>query len=386
MILSPAHRRILLSTAMITLAVALAPGVAADVPPGGNAAALPPVDEPSRGGDPPFTWEWHTTGSFGNLASVDAVSDQVAWAVSTDTAEVLLTVDGGTTFEEVAPPEGIIDGLQFYDVEAKSADEALVLAAGTGPQSRIYRTTDGGDSWDETFRAVDEAAFFDCMTMFDENRGLAMGDPVNDKYQIVVTSDAGATWDYAPTDGMPDAMPGEWAWAVSGQCVTATGRTAWFGTGAGPEARVFRTADYGQTWTAASTGLAAGATGGIMALDFRTNKVGIAIGGDFTLGVLGIARTTDSGVTWDVVEGAVPDAYRTGISWWNDLKGDERSIIDQQKVVFTVGLTGSDVSMNRGKSWAKFDSNSLNAVDCVKGTSVCWASGGGGVIATLAVG
>lgn len=379
-----ARTRVILSTAMITLAVSLAPGAAADVPPGGN-AATPPTGPASDRDSLPFSWQLLSSGSIGNLVGLDVVSEQVAWTSSTDTAEVLVTVDGGETFTEVAPEEGFIEGLQFYDIEANSADEAIVLAAGSGPLSRVYRTTDGGATWDETFRAESPSSFFNCIAMFDEQRGVAMGDPVDGKFQIIMTDDGGASWTYSPASGMPDAMAGEAGWAAGGACINATGRTAWFGSGAGDESRVFRSGDYGMTWTVASTEIAAGASGGIMGVDFRTNRVGLAVGGDFTTGAPGLARTTDGGLTWDTVTG--PDSYRTSLAWWSDLKGSERTMItDQQKTVFLVGPTGSNFSANRGKTWESFDTTPLNTVDCLMDSLICWAAGGGGTLATLAVG
>ncbi len=381
-------RAILTTTAALALVLSSAPASSADVPHVGDARSAPSAD-PTQGGDPPpFSWQLLNSGTIGNLVGLDAVSADVAWATSADTAEVLLTTDGGATFNDVAPPEGVAEGLQFYDVEARSANEAIVLASGLGPLSRIYRTTDGGDTWDEAFRAVDGNAFFNCVAMFDKQRGFAMGDPVDGTFQVIVTDDAGASWSYAPASGQPPVTEGEAGWAASGTCANATGHTAWFGTGAGPEARVLRSDDYGMTWTAASTGLAAGPSGGIMGVDFRTNRLGLAVGGDFSGGNLGLARSTDGGATWTPVDGsAVPNGYRTGIAWWHDLKGDERvAITDQQKTVFAVGLSGSDVSTDRGKTWAQFDGNAMNTVDCVTNSGACWAAGSGGIIAVLAVG
>ena len=237
---SPAPKRVLLGSAPIALAVSLAPGAAAEVLPGGNAAPAPQVDLSVGGGDPPFEWLAVPSGSTGNIVGIDVVSGDVAWFTTSDTAEVLLTVDGDT-FEEVAPPEGIEEGLQFYDVEAKSATEAIVLASGTGSLSRVYRTTDGGATWDETLRAEDALAFFNCIAMFDEQRGFVVGDAVDGKYQIVMTEDAGATWAYVPDDAIPDAQAGEFGWAASGLCANATGKKGFFGTGAAAEARVLRT-------------------------------------------------------------------------------------------------------------------------------------------------
>jgi photosystem II stability/assembly factor-like uncharacterized protein len=334
-----------------------------------------------------FGWDLLDTGSTGSFRGLDAVSDQVAWAANDD-GEVLRTVDGGATFENVAPPEGEADGLLFRDVEARSTDEALVLAIGAGEASRIYRTTDGGASWEETFRAENPASFFDCMAMFDARHGLVMGDPVDGKFQILITSDRGKTWTYAPESGMPDALAGEFAFAASGTCLTATGKQAFFGTGGGAEARVFRTVDFGLTWSVSSTPMQSTEAGGIFSLDFRTNRVGIAIGGDFTTpeeATDALARSTDHGVTWVLVDESVaPDGYRSGLAWYADKRGDERATIEpDQKIVFAVGPTGSDVSFNRGKTWQQFDGGAFHSVECVEGTTSCWASGPDGRIAVL---
>lgn len=381
------RNRVIASSLTVALAVVLAPVSNADVPDGRSAPApLAPT-----GGDPSFSWEVLPTGSTGNFVSLDVVTEDVAWAGSQDTAEVLRTVDGGATFGDVAPPEGPADGLQFYDVEANSANEAIVLAGGAGDLSRIYRTTDGGATWTETFRATNPVSFFNCVAMFDEQRGFAVGDPINDKYQIIVTADAGATWDFVPEDAIPDAQPGEFEWAGSGTCANATGKKGFFGTGNAPEARVIRTADYGASWEMAATPVPSGANAGIFGVDFRTNKLGLAIGGDALANSGGLARSTDGGVTWELVDPSVaPGTFRTGISWWQDLKGDERdgrvAITPAQKTVFVVGPSGSDVSTDRGRTWTQFDSGSLNTVSCLEGSAVCMAAGPFGTVTRLVVG
>jgi photosystem II stability/assembly factor-like uncharacterized protein len=341
-----------------------------------------------RGTEPPpevFSWELLDSGSTGSFRGLDAVSAEVAWA-SSDSGEVLRTIDGGETFEDVAPPEGVEDGLLFRDVEAHSADEALVLAVGTGDASRIYRTTDGGESWDETFRATDPLSFFDCMAMFDRRHGVTMGDPVDGKFQILVTSNAGQSWTYAPEAGMPDALDGEFAFAASGTCATATGRNVFFGTGGGAEARVFRSADFGMTWDVSSTPIRSADAAGIFSLDFRTNRLGIAIGGDFELpeeATDALARSTDGGVSWQLVDESVaPSGYRSGMAWYFDQRGDQRMQLPiEKRAVIAVGPTGSDVSFNRGKRWEEFDDGAFHSVECAEGA--CWASGPSGRIARL---
>ena len=330
-------------------------------------------------------WELLDSGSTAGFRGLDAVSAEIAWA-SSDDGEVLRTVNGGVTFEDVSPPEGAEDELLFRDVEARNADEALVLAVGTGEASRVYRTVDGGETWDETFRGDDPAAFFDCMAMFDRRHGIVLGDPVDGKFQVLITSNAGRTWTYAPESGMPDALDGEFAFAASGTCATATGKKAFFGTGGGAEARVFRSLDFGLTWDVSSTPILSTESGGIFSLDFRTNKLGIAIGGDFALpeeATDALARSTDGGVTWELVDEAVaPTGYRSGLAWYADRRGDERAVPDpEQTVVIAVGPTGSDVSRDRGRTWEQFDDGAFNSIECA--LDHCWAVGPSGRIARL---
>jgi photosystem II stability/assembly factor-like uncharacterized protein len=338
---------------------------------------------------PPFSWQQMDTGSSGSFRGLDAVDANTAW-VGSDSGEVLLTTDGGATFTNVTP-EGAEPDLLFRDIEAQGGGRAMALAVGPGEDSRIYRTNDFGTTWKEVFRNPDPDAFYDCMAMFNRKHGVLMGDPVDGKFQIQVTSDGGRTWVATPADGMPDALDGEFAFAASGTCINTNVRNAWFGTGGSTEARVFRTADYGQTWQVSSTPIRSTESGGIFSIDFRTNRLGVAIGGDFAdpdHAVDALARSTDGGVTWQLVdESKAPGGYRSGSAWWSDHRGDQKVQIDDlQKTIFAVGPTGSDVSQNRGKSWQMFDTSAIHSVECVKRSLVCWSSGPGGWVAKLAVG
>ena len=88
------------------------------------------------------------SGTDARLQAVSAVDSSIAW-VSGVNGTWLRTLDGGHSWE-VGSVAGA-DSLEFRDVYAVSADTAYLLSAGTGDQSRIYRTTDGGASWSLQF-------------------------------------------------------------------------------------------------------------------------------------------------------------------------------------------------------------------------------------------
>jgi photosystem II stability/assembly factor-like uncharacterized protein len=332
----------------------------------GTAATAPDGDR--------FSWKLTETGSEARLRGLDAVSRQVAWASGSE-GTVLRTVNAGRRWVSVGPPGA--GALEFRDIEAFGRRLALILSVGTGDDARIYRTVNGGRSWGLVFRNTDESAFYDCMAFFNRRHGLALSDPVDGKFRILATEDGGQSWRVLPRAGMPRALAGEFAFAASGTClVTVPGtRNAWFATGGGAEARVFRSRDGGRTWSVATTPVRSTESGGIFSLAFRNVRNGLAIGGDFAVpdeAVDALALTSDGGKTWRLVGAGAPDGYRSGAAW---VPGLPRTAI-------AVGPTGSDVTTDAGRTWTRFDIGSFDAVDCAA-NAACWASGEAGRAARL---
>ncbi|HEY3508676.1 MULTISPECIES: WD40/YVTN/BNR-like repeat-containing protein [Kribbella] len=328
-------------------------------------------------GEPSYRWELTPTGTTAQFRGLAAVSKDVAWVGGT-AGTVLRTVDGGKHWQNVSPAGA--ETLQFRDVEAFDAQRAVALTIGEGEDSRVYRTADGGKTWSETFRNTDPKAFYDCIAFNDAKHGLAMSDPVDGKFRIAATSDGGKSWHVQPTDGMPAALPGEAGFAASGTCLVAgAGRTAWFATGGGDRPRVFRTFDGGRRWTVADSPMASGAAAGIFSLAFRNTLFGVAVGGDFTKpteAVNAASVTYDGGRTWKLVPAdRAPKGYRSGshfVPW-------------SPTTVIAVGPSGSDVSLDGGRSWKQFYDGSFDSVECAgHGTNAgCWASGAQGAVARL---
>jgi photosystem II stability/assembly factor-like uncharacterized protein len=318
-----------------------------------------------------YTWHDTPTGSAASLRGLSAVSATTAWA-SGSLGTVLRTTDRGATWQQVGPP-GTQD-LQFRDIEAFDADHAVIMSIGANPSDfRIYVTANGGQTWALTFVNSEPTAFYDCMTFFDSRRGLALSDPPDGRhFRVIATDDGGLTWHVTGAQ-MPDALAGEFAFAASGQCITSDhGRRAWFGTGGGAQARVFRSDDGGASWTVAPTPIASGPTAGIFALAFRGQQHGLAVGGDFlaeTASPDNFARTADGGASWSLLP-AAPQEYRSGATW-----------VDGHTAL-AVGPSGSDVSTDAGSTWQRFDDGSLHTVDCARPTA-CWASGADGRVAYL---
>ena len=98
-------------------------------------------------------------------------------------------------------------------------------------RSRIYKTEDGGATWDLQIQNTDPLGFWDCFAFWNATEGLTMADSVAGRIPALRTLD-GETWQDIG-DNLPPAVPGgEFAFAASGTCVATVGKKwAWIGTG-----------------------------------------------------------------------------------------------------------------------------------------------------------
>ncbi|WP_344478730.1 oxidoreductase [Nonomuraea monospora] len=327
-------------------------------------------------GPPRLGWELKDTGVTARLRGLSPVSRNVVWA-SGSAGTVLRTVDGGRTWQNVSPPD--TSALQFRDIEAFDANRAVALSIGAGTDSRVYRTQDGGRTWTETFRNDEPQAFYDCLAFFDHRHGLAMSDPVNGRFRILSTRDGGRSWQVLPSDGMPEALPGEAGFAASGQCLVASpgGRDAWLASGGASRARVFHSRDRGHTWTVTDAPIPGGDPArGVFGLAFRDRHRGIAVGGDYRPEQQSPdagAVSRDGGDSWQP-SSVPPPAYRSGVAWLPQLPF----------AAVAVGPSGSDVTYSGGRVWESFDGGSFDTVACAEDRS-CWAAGEQGRVARLTV-
>ncbi|MBL1116558.1 oxidoreductase [Streptomyces sp. 110] len=337
-------------------------------------AAVPADAQPAGGeGRLGLGWRLKESGTDARFRGLAAISRTTAWVAGTK-GTVLRTRDGGRSWANVSPPAA--EGLEFRDVEAFDARRAVVLAIGEGESSRVFRTDDGGATWSESFRNTDPRAFYDCMTFFDTRHGIALSDPVDGRYRILSTGDGGRSWRVLPSDGMPAAQQGEAAFAASGQClVAAGGRGAWFATGGAATGRVFHSTDRGRTWTVTDMPIPAGDPArGVFGLAFRDARKGLAVGGDYRPdqpSPRAAAVTGDGGAHW-TPSAQPPPAYRSGVTW----------LPYSSRAALAVGPTGTDLTLDAGRTWRPVDQGSYDTVDCTPDLA-CWAAGEKGRIARL---
>jgi photosystem II stability/assembly factor-like uncharacterized protein len=326
------------------------------------------------------SWQTQTVNTDASFRGLSVVGSTV-WASGTG-GTFIKTVDGGKNWRVGHVPDA--EKLDFRDVEAFSAQIAYLLSIGPGESSRIYKTTDGGDSWKLQFQNTEKEAFFDALAFWDERHGLAMSDPMRGRFYLISTDDGGAHWTPIAAEGMPLAVAGEGGFAASGTCLITRGRDEAFIVSGGTAARAYHSKNRGRTWEVIDTPMRKGSAGaGVFSIAFaggNHGSIGIMVGGDYQKpeeADKNAAVTDDGGDSWKPLPtktpATIPGGFRSAVAFapgkfW--------------RTVLAVGSSGSDISHDGGLTWTNLDMENLNAV-AFDSIGVAWAVGPKGHVARM---
>ena len=319
-------------------------------------------------------WKVETSGIDTNLRSVSVArasnakgaSPWVVWA-SGSNGVILESADEGETWKRLHMAGG--DALDFRGIVAFNATTAYVMSSGEGERSRIYKTTDGGETWDLQYTNKRKEFFLDSIACLSETHCFALSDPIDGKFLLLRTTDS-EHWNPLPSGNMPAALPREGAFAASNTCLALSGEEIFFGTG-GPAARVFRSPDSGRTWTVAETPIAHNnASSGIFSITRGNEQQVVVVGGDYqdpqrASGIAAFSR--DGGNSWQL-SAEQPGGYRSAVARV------------KESFLAAVGPNGEDLSQDFAAHWKHTDPLDLNAVAFVD-SRTGWAVGPHGTIA-----
>ena len=265
----------------------------------------------------------------------------------------LRSTDGGLTWDV-----GVVEGhedLQFRNLAAFDASTAVLVSAGTGDASRIFRTEDGGASWTETFVLGEPDGFLSCVAFVDRDRGIVFGDTFDGSLYILRTTDGGRTWSRLPGDGLPAPVgPAEGAFAASGTCAVAGGgETIHVVTGNADPSRLLTSDDAGVSWRAVDLPVNGGASRGGATLAWRPDGTMFAMGGTIGRGAQDVraARSLDGGATWRAHDRLAFDGAVYGSAFVPGGAG-----------VVAAGPDGLAVSNDLGDSWVRLSDETYWAV------------------------
>ncbi|MEL6110883.1 MAG: YCF48-related protein [Planctomycetota bacterium] len=330
--------------------------------------AQSPASEPSP------VWRQLTSGVKSSLRGLCVVDAETLWVSGADNT-VLRSVDGGESFENVSPQ--LDEQLDFRDIHAFDSSRAVILSA--GQPARVYVTDDGGKNWNLAFEHPDPRAFFDALSFWDQDHGIAMSDPIDGRVLLIQTTDGGKTWLELSADRRPKSRQGEAGFAASGTNMRVAGSSvihiALGGAPAGevqPTSRIVSSFDGAMSWTNSVVPVPRSESAGIFSLAFDSGGNGVAVGGDYKQPNLraGNVAVTKDAKSWSKPNGTPPSGFRSGVAVRE--RGDER-------VWVTVGTNGTDVSTDGGHNWKQASGVGFHAIQFVG--QVGFASGADGRIA-----
>jgi photosystem II stability/assembly factor-like uncharacterized protein len=315
-------------------------------------------------------WQAQAVNTDASFRAVSVAGPEVAWIGGTK-GTFVRTIDGGKTWQTGAVPDA--QACDFRDVHAVDGQSAYLMSAGPAEkgQARIYKTTNGGQTWSLLYQTQQKGVFFDGIDFWDKQHGIVFSDPIDGKWFILTTDDGGQTWQPVPSNALPLMQPNEAAFAASGTSLAVQGkRNVWIASGGSMNGRVFRSNDRGKSWAVVSTPLPAGEATGLFGMHFFSEKIGVVVGGNYKQEQQSgpnAAITRDGGQTWQLLTPTDPPGLKEAVAL---LPGDR---------LLTVGPSGTSLSADQGQTWQKLDTDGYHSVACAKGT--CYAVGAKGKVA-----
>ena len=250
-------------------------------------------------------WSQQNTNFSGTSIGVDQVSivdSNIVWVngfngsgTGSRIKAFSKTQDGGNTWT-TGTYTGFGATVYPYVLTAASYTTAFAVAMDTASSSAsFWQTTDGGTTWTTVASALNGASSFaDGVKFWNSTQGFCYGDPVSSEFEIYTTNDGGTTWTAVPGANIPDpSASDEYGYNGFDCAAIVPGGIGVFLTNKG---RVFKTIDYGTTWTTTTDPYTTAASGKIYASS--ANYIILANWATSTSTSYTWKYTTDGGTTW----------------------------------------------------------------------------------------
>jgi photosystem II stability/assembly factor-like uncharacterized protein len=204
--------------------------------------------------------------------------------------------------------------------------------------------------------------FLDAMEFWNDQSGIVIGDPIDNRFYISRTFDGGKTWRDIPEKNKPLADKGEACFASSGTNIRKLNKSEAVFVSGGLSAHFFirnRRIELPVIQGKESTGA--------NSLAVKNGKTMIVVGGDFLKkddNHKNCAITKDGGNTWFEPK-ISPAGYRSCVEYLN------------KNIWITCGLNGADITEDDGATWKNFSRESFHVCrKAKKGKAVFFAGNG----------
>ena len=275
-----------------------------------------------------------------SIRGLSVVSDKIIW-VSGSNGMVGESLDGGETWKWLQVKG--FEKTDFRDIEAFDATTAVIM--GVAEPAYILKTIDAGKTWKVVYENKTKGMFLDAMEFWNEQSGIVIGDPIDNKFFIARTFDGGNTWREISKQNYPVADSGEACFASSGTNIRTLAKDEACFVSGGSYSRLFirdNRIDIPIIQGKESTGANSVAV--------KNKKTLIVVGGDFTKPdstQKNCFITNDGGKTW-TAPAIAPHGYRSCVEYL----GKNNWI--------SCGLNGVDHSTDDGKTWQLISGESFH--------------------------
>ncbi len=314
-----------------------------------------------------------------SIRGLSIPSERVIWA-SGSKGTVAKSTDGGKHFEWMQ-----VKGFETRDFRAIHAfNENEVLIVAIASPGIILKTNDGGIHWNKVYENLDTAIFLDAITFKDNQYGMVIGDPINQKIVLLETHNRGQDWQRVGHDYIKSAVKeGESFFASSGTNLTFDFKDLFFVSG-GLNSRLWING------TALNLPIVQGkqSTGAnSLAISPNNNHITI-VGGDF----MNEQSKDQNIVRLDrfIHPNSENKTNRKRVYFWkinprvntpNGYKSCVQYISNKDLIV--CGTSGVDFSNDGGISWKSLSSQSFHVLKVVPGKRKVILAGAGGRIASV---
>lgn len=305
-------------------------------------------------------------GPVKSIRGMSVPTDSLIWVSGTG-GMVGKSTDGGQHWEWIQVPG--CDSCDWRGIEAFNSREALVVNA--GEPAHIFRTSDGGKTWERVYFNDTKGIFLDGMAFRSPREGWVIGDPLEGKFTILYTRDGGRNW--TPANDAPAAYKGEAVFAASGSSLLSLPENVDYFVTGGDTARFFTRHKKGQWQPFAMPVIQGSASTGAFSIAARTSGNAVVVGGDYrndTLRRQNCALTTNGGKTW-INPQTPPSGFRSAVTFIDDLQ------------LVATGTSGTDVSLDAGRNWRPVSPEGFHVVQRARKGKTVYLAGSEGRIAKL---
>lgn len=238
------------------------------------------------------------------------------------------------------------DSLQLEFRSIVQTEKAIFILS-IGNPALLYKINKKDLSATLVYKENHEKVFYDAIQFWNNKEGIAIGDPTQDCFSIIITRDGGNSWNKTPCQNSPKLTDGEAAFAASNTNICIKGSKTFVVSG-GTKSRVFVSDNKGISWNYYETPITQGhAMTGIFSADFLNKNTGIVVGGNYeeqSDNSANKAITYDGGKTWKLIGVNEGFGYASCVQFIPNSNGNR---------LVSVGTTGVFYSNSQGSSWEK---------------------------------